>query len=142
MSATAPPSVHTLLSPPGWKPPKGYSNGVLAEGRIVALGGLIGWNAEQEWESDDFVDQIRQTLQNVVAVLAEAEAGPEHLVRLTWYITDKREYLARQGEIGAVYREVIGRHFPAMAMVQVAALMEDRARVEIEATAVIPTVSR
>lgn len=130
---------HDLLNPSNWKPAKGYANGVAAEGRMVFLGGHIGWNAEQEFQSDDFVDQVDQTLANVIDVLAEAEAGPQHLVRMTWYITDKREYLSRLAELGKVYRDRMGRNFPAMAMVQVVALMEDRAKVEIEATAVIPT---
>ena len=106
--------------------------------RMIFCGGLIGWNAEQEFESDDFIDQVAQTLRNIVAVLAEAGAGPEHIVRLTWYVTDKNEYLARLKELGRVYREIIGKHFPAMALVQVVALVEDRAKVEIEATAVVP----
>ncbi|MFZ2100222.1 MAG: RidA family protein [Oricola sp.] len=131
-------SPHEFLHPNGWKPAVGYANGIAATGRMVFVGGLIGWNAEQQFDSDDFVDQVAQTLRNIVAVLAEAGAGPEHLVRLTWYVTDKREYLARLSELGAVYREVLGRHYPAMALVQVAALVEDRARVEIEATAVVP----
>lgn len=129
---------HMFLQPDGWVPAKGYANGVLAEGRIVFTGGLVGWNGAQEWEHTDMAGQFRQTLENIVAVLAEAGARPEHLVRLTWYITDKQEYLANLRAFGAAYREVIGRHFPAMAVVQVAALMEDEAKIEIEATAVIP----
>ena len=129
---------HTLLNPKNWKAAKGYANGVLARGRLIFLGGHVGWNAEQEFESDDFVAQVDRTLANIVEVLNEAGAGPEHLVRLTWYITDKREYLENLAEIGRVYRARLGRNFPAMAMVQVAALIEDRARVEIEATAVLP----
>ena len=129
---------HTLLNPKNWKAAKGYANGVLAKGRLIFLGGHIGWNAEQEFESDDFVTQVDRTLANIVEVLAEAGAGPEHLVRLTWYITDKREYLENLAEIGRVYRARLGRNFPAMAMVQVTALIEDRAKVEIEATAVLP----
>ena len=127
----------TLL-PPGWPRPKGYANGVSAKGRIVVTAGVVGWNAEEQFESDDLVDQVRQALDNVRAVIAEAGAAPEHLVRLTWYITDKREYLAHLAGVGRVYRRVIGRHFPAMTLVQVAALLEDRAKVEIEATAVVP----
>ncbi len=130
--------MHRHLNPPGWKPAKGYANGVLAEGRMVFLGGHIGWNGAQEFETDDFVAQVRQTLRNIVEVLAEAGGGPEHLVRLTWYIKDKREYLERLSEVGAAYRAELGKNFPAMAMVQVADLIEDRAKVEIEATAVIP----
>lgn len=131
-------SPHQTLHPSSWKKAQGYANGMAATGRMVFCGGLIGWNAEQQFESDDFVDQVAQTLRNIVAVLAEAGAGPEHIVRLTWYVTDKREYLARLKELGRVYRDIIGKHFPAMALVQVGALVEDRAKVEIEATAVVP----
>jgi enamine deaminase RidA (YjgF/YER057c/UK114 family) len=126
-----------FLHPKNWTPAKGFANGVAAEGRLVLVAGQIGWNAQQRLESDDFVAQVEQALANIVAVLAEADAGPEHLVRLTWYVTDKREYLSRLGEVGEVYRRVIGRHFPAMTLVQVAALLEERAKVEIEATAVV-----
>jgi enamine deaminase RidA (YjgF/YER057c/UK114 family) len=125
-----------FLHPKHWKPAKGFANGVAATGRQIFVAGQIGWNAEQRFESDDFVAQVEQALANIVAVLAEADARPEHLVRLTWYVTDKREYLARLGELGEAYRRVIGRHFPAMTLVQVAALVEERAKVEIEATAV------
>jgi enamine deaminase RidA (YjgF/YER057c/UK114 family) len=128
-----------MLHPKNWTPASGYSNGVAAEGRQLFIAGQVGWNARQEIVSDDFVAQVEQALQNVVEILAEADARPEDLVRLTWYITDKREYLARSTEVGDVYRRVIGRHFPAMTMVQVVALVEDRAKVEIEATAVTPT---
>ena len=131
-------SPHEFLHPRNWKPALGYANGVAASGRMVFCGGLIGWNAEQEFESDDFIDQVAQTLRNIVAVLAEAGAEPHHIVRLTWYVTDKKEYLARLKDLGRVYREIIGKHFPAMALVQVVALVEDRAKVEIEATAVVP----
>ena len=127
-----------ILQPPGWTRPRGYSNGIAARGTVVFIGGQVGWNAAQQFESDDFVAQTRQALVNVVAVLAEGGAKPEHLVRLTWYVTDKQEYMSRLPEIGAAYREVIGRHFPTMALVQVTALVEDRAKVEIEATAVVP----
>jgi enamine deaminase RidA (YjgF/YER057c/UK114 family) len=130
--------IHTPLQPPGWAPPKGYANGVAARGTLVFVGGQIGWNAQQQFESDDFIAQARQTLLNVRAVLEAGGAGPEHLVRMTWYVLDRREYNARLKELGAVYREVLGRHFPAMACVQVAGLMEERARIEIEATAVLP----
>jgi enamine deaminase RidA (YjgF/YER057c/UK114 family) len=130
--------IHDFLHPAGWKTPKGYANGVAAEGRTIYLGGQIGWNGDQVFETDDFVSQVRQALQNIVDVLAEAGAEPEHLVRLTWYVTDKREYLARLSEIGEVYRVALGRNFPAMSIVQVMALMEDKAKVEIEATAVLP----
>lgn len=131
-------SPHQFLNPKSWKPAKGYANGVAATGRTIFCGGLIGWNAQQEFESDDFAAQVRQTLVNIVAVLAEGGARPEHLVRLTWYVTDKKEYLASLKSVGRIYREIIGTHYPAMALVQVVALVEDRAKVEIEATAVIP----
>jgi enamine deaminase RidA (YjgF/YER057c/UK114 family) len=127
-----------LLHPRHWAKAKGFSNGVAAEGRQVFVAGQIGWNAQQQFESDDFVAQVGQALANVVAVLAEAGAGPQHLVRLNWYVTDKREYLSRLREVGEAYRRVIGLHFPAMTLVQVVALVEDRAKVEIEATAVLP----
>ena len=127
-----------LLHPKDWAPTKGFSNGVAAQGRQVFVAGQIGWNAQQEIVSDDFVAQVEQALRNIVAVLAEAGARPEHLVRLTWYITDKRQYVARTKEVGEVYQRVIGRHYPAMTLVQVVALLEDRAVVEIEATAVVP----
>lgn len=130
---------HQLLHPSHWKAAVGYANGVLASGQTVFVGGQIGWNAEHVFESDDFAMQVNQALQNIVAVLKEAGAGPEHLVRLTWYVTDKKEYLARLKDVGAAYREVLGKHFPAMTMVQVAGLVEDQAKVEIEATAVIPS---
>ena len=129
---------HNLLQPPGWAPAKGYANGVAARGTLVFVGGQIGWNAQQQFETDDFIEQTRQTLQNVVAVLKEAGAGPEHMVRMTWYVIDRVEYNARLKELGGVYREVIGKHFPAMTCVEVAALMEARAKVEIEVTAVLP----
>lgn len=131
-------SPHQFLHPKSWKPAVGYSNGVAATGRLIFTGGLVGWNDDKEFESNGFVDQASQTLRNIVAVLAEAGARPEHLVRLTWYITDKNEYLANLKDLGRVYRKIIGKHFPAMALVQVLALVEDRAKVEIEATAVIP----
>ena len=127
-----------FLHPKSWKPALGYSNGIAAEGRMIFTGGMVGWTGEQRFESDDFVDQVRQALRNILAVLSEGGAGPEHIVRLTWYVTDKHEYLSRLKELGRAYREVLGRHYPAMALVQVVALVEDRAKVEIEATAVIP----
>lgn len=127
-----------FLQPPGWAPAKGYANGVAARGTLVCVGGQIGWNAAQQFESDDFVDQTAQALANVVAVLREAGAGPEHIVRMTWYVTDRAEYLRRQRELGQAYRAHMGRHFPAMSCVEVSALMEARAKVEIEATAVLP----
>lgn len=127
------------LLPPGWAKPKGYANGVAARGTVVSVAGQIGWNpATGRFESDDFVAQTKQALANIVAVLKEAGATPEHLVRLTWYVTDKREYVTRMAELGEVYRAVIGRHFPAMTLVAVAGLVEDRAKIEIEATAVLP----
>lgn len=127
------------VQPEGWTKPKGYANGVAARGRLVSIAGQIGWNpATERFESDDFVAQVRQALGNVVAVLAAAGGLPEHLVRMTWYVTDKHEYRARLADIGRVYRDTVGRNFPAMTLVQVAALLEDRAKVEIEATAVIP----
>lgn len=131
-------SPHHFLHPSHWKPAIGYSNGVAATGRMVFTGGIIGWNADQVFETDDFVGQVEQALRSIVEVLACAGAGPEHLVRLTWYVTDKREYLGSLKELGRAYKAVIGRHYPAMALVQVVALVEDRAKVEIEATAVVP----
>jgi enamine deaminase RidA (YjgF/YER057c/UK114 family) len=127
-----------LLQPPGWAPAKGYANGVVASGRIVFVAGQVGWNAQQRFEAADFIGQARQALLNIVAVLAEAGARPEHIARMTWYVTDKREYLASLKALGAVYREVIGAHYPAMSAVAVAGLVEEGARLEIEATAVIP----
>ncbi|WJR69057.1 RidA family protein [Neorhizobium sp. CSC1952] len=130
--------MHMILQPEGWAKPIGYANGVAATGRQVFVGGQIGWNAECRFETDDFVGQVRQTLSNVVAVLAEAGAGPEHVTTMTWYFTDKTEYLDNLKGIGQVYREIMGKHFPAMAAMQVVALVEDRAKIEIQATAVIP----
>ena len=127
-----------ILQPPDWAPPKGYANGIAARGTTIFVGGQIGWNGQQQFESDDFVTQARQALRNVLAILAEAGAGPEHITRMTWYVTDKREYVASYRALGAAYREVVGRHFPAMTAVQVAALIEDRAKVEIEVTAMLP----
>ena len=127
-----------ILQPAGWPRPKGYANGIEASGRLLIVGGQIGWDETETFRSEDFVDQVRQTLKNTLAVLAEAGAGPEHVVRMTWYITDREEYLARAREIGAVYREFMGKNCPAMAMVQVVALMEAQAKVEIETTAVVP----
>lgn len=126
------------LQPPDWAEPKGYANGVMARGALIFVGGQIGWNAAQQFESDDFIEQTRQTLQNIVAVLKAAGALPEHMVRMTWYVVDKVEYVARLKELGPVYREVMGKNFPAMTCVQVAGLVEDRARIEIEVTAVLP----
>jgi enamine deaminase RidA (YjgF/YER057c/UK114 family) len=130
-------TMRETLLPKGWKRPSGYSNGIVATGPTVFVGGQIGWTAEQVFESDDFVEQTRQALKNVVAVLAEAGGGPEHIVRLTWYVTNKREYAARLKEIGEAYRSVMGRHFPTMTLLEVSGLVEDAAKVEIEATAVL-----
>ena len=127
-----------ILQPPGWAEPKGYANGVAARGAFVAIGGQIGWNAAQTFETDDFAAQARQALANVVAVLAEAGGRPEHIVRMTWYVVDRDEYVASLRELGRAYREVIGRHYPAMTAVEVSRLVEPRAKVEIEATAIVP----
>ena len=125
------------IQPEGWKAPKGYANGMLVDGRLH-IGGQIGWNAEQVFVAKDFVGQMEQALSNIAAIVDAAGGRVEHIVRLTWYVTDKREYLSRLAEVGQAYRRVIGRHFPAMTLVQVAALLEDGAKVEIEATAVVP----
>jgi len=127
-----------FLQPAHWPRPKGYANGVAAAGRMVFVSGMVGWDAEGKFASLDFVGQVRQALKNAVEVLAEANARPEHIVRMTWYVIDKCEYTAAYKEIGRVYREIIGPHYPAMTAVQVAALIEDQARVEIEVTAVVP----
>jgi enamine deaminase RidA (YjgF/YER057c/UK114 family) len=127
-----------VILPPGWPRPKGYANGVLAPGRTLYIAGMIGWDAHGVFHSDDFAAQARQALQNVVAVLTEAGGRPEHIVRMTWYVTDKREYLAAGRAVGAAFRELIGSYNAAMTAVEVKALIEDRAKVEIEATAVIP----
>ena len=128
----------TTLHPPEWLPAKGYANGVLARGALLFVGGQIGWNAQQQFETDDFIEQTAQALENIVAVLHAGGAGPEHMVRMTWYVVDRVEYLARQKELGMVYRKVIGKNFPAMTCVEVSGLVEARARVEIEVTAVVP----
>jgi enamine deaminase RidA (YjgF/YER057c/UK114 family) len=131
--------VADILQPPGWTAPKGYVNGIAVTGRLVFVAGQIGWNPETcAFETDDFAAQTSQALANVATVLREAGAEPAHVVRMTWYITDKAAYLANQKEIGRAWREVMGRHYPAMTLVVVAALLEDRAKVEIEATAVVP----
>ena len=127
-----------VLQPEGWAPPKGYANGIAARGRQIYVAGMIGWNAQGVFETDDFVAQCRQALQNIADTLACAGAGPQHLVRLTWYVKNKREYLVRARELGQAYQQVMGRNFPVMTLVQVADLLEDRAQVEIEATAVVP----
>lgn len=128
-----------ILQPPGWPRPKGYSNGVAARGEMVFVAGMIGWDAEGRFTADDMAGQARQALANIVAVLDEAGARPEHIVRMTWYVTDKREYLAQQREIGQAFKELIGSYNAAMTAIEVSALIEDRAKVEIEVTAVIPT---
>jgi len=130
-----------ILQPDGWAQPKGYANGIAGRGQIIVLGGQIGWDADQQFQTDDFVEQTEQTLQNIVALLAQADAGPEHVVRLTWFITDRESYLANQQGLGAAYRRVMGRHFPTMSVVQVVQLVEERALVEIEATAILPDSS-
>lgn len=127
----------THLLPEGWKKPIGYSNGIVTEGKMIVLGGQIGWNKDQVFEVHTFVEQFKVTLENIAALLTEADAGPQDVVRLTWFITDKKEYLANLKEVGRVYREIFGTHYPAMSVVQVADLMEDEAKVEIEATAVV-----
>lgn len=129
---------HEFLHPQSWKKAKGYANGIAAEGRLVFLAGQVGWNAEQRFESADFVEQTRQALANIVALVREAGGGAEHITRLTWFVLDKHEYLLRLPDLGAAYRSVMGNHFPTMSLVQVVALVEDAARVEIEATAVVP----
>ena len=127
-----------VLQPAGWAKPKGYVNGVSARGRTISVAGMIGWDGEGRFHSDDLAEQVRQALHNVVAVLAEDDARPEHIVRMTWYVVDRDEYVARLKELGAVYREIIGRNYPVMTCVEVSRLVETRAKVEIEVTAVIP----
>lgn len=131
-------SAFAFLQPEGWAPPQGYANGVAAEGRQIYVAGQVGWNAQCRFDSGDFAAQVEQALRNVVDVLKAGGAGPEHIVRMNWYITDKSDYQARRSEIGAAYRQVIGRHFPAMTLLVVAGLLEPEAKVEIEATAVVP----
>jgi enamine deaminase RidA (YjgF/YER057c/UK114 family) len=127
-----------VLLPKGWPRPKGYANGVCAKGQMIFVAGMIGWDAEGKFQSDNFVDQVKQALENIVAVLQEAGAKPEHITRMTWYVVDKKEYLAASKAVGEVFKQIIGSYTVAMTAVQVVALIEDRARVEIEATAVIP----
>jgi enamine deaminase RidA (YjgF/YER057c/UK114 family) len=127
-----------ILQPPGWARPKGFSNGISCQGRLVFIGGQIGWSGQGEWLDRSFAGQFRQALKNILDILAQAGGRPEHLVRLTWYVLDRKEYLASLQELGAAYRELMGRHYPTMAVVQVSGLVEDAARLEIEATAVIP----
>ena len=129
-----------ILQPPGWARPKGFSNGVSASGKLVFIAGQIGYTGQGIWEAKDFAGQFRQTLKNTLAVLAEAGGRPEHIVRMTWYVIDKQEYLGAIREVGAAYRELIGKHYPAMAVVQVSGLIENEARLEIETTAVVPDV--
>jgi enamine deaminase RidA (YjgF/YER057c/UK114 family) len=127
-----------ILQPPGWPKPKGYSNGIVAKGRTVFVAGQVGWNAQEKFEASDFVGQARQALKNIVAILAEAGAKPEHIVRMNWYVGDKHEYLASAKELGPAYREVIGRHYPVMTALQVGGFVEEGAKLEIEVTAVLP----
>jgi len=127
-----------ILQPPGWARAKGFSNGIACSGKLVFIAGQIGWTGEGKWEATDFAGQFRQAIRNILSVLAEANGKPEHIVRLTWYVIDKKEYLGSLKEVGAAYRELMGRHYPTMAVVQVGGLVEDEARLEIEATAVIP----
>jgi len=127
-----------ILQPPGWARPKGFSNGIACSGRLVFIAGQIGWTGQGDWAAKDFAGQFKQALTNILEVLKEAKGKPEHIVRLTWYILDKKEYLASLKEVGAAYRSLMGRHYPTMAVVQVSGLVEDEARLEIEATAVVP----
>ena len=131
--------LHEIVTPDGWAPAKGYANGVIASGRTLYLGGQIGWNAEQMFETDDFIGQMTQTLENIKTILVAAGGGPEHLTRLTWFVTNKAEYAANQRQVGHAYRAVLGNNFPAMSLLVVADLLEDRAKIEIEATAVLPS---
>jgi enamine deaminase RidA (YjgF/YER057c/UK114 family) len=131
-------SPHEFLQPAGWPTAKGYSNGIVASGRTVYVAGIVGWNEKERFETDDFAGQFRQVLLNIVAVLKEAGAEPEHIVRMTWFIGDKQEYLSALKKIGEAYREIIGRHYPVMAVIEVAGFIEDGAKLEIETTAVIP----
>jgi enamine deaminase RidA (YjgF/YER057c/UK114 family) len=127
-----------IVQPEGWPRPRGYSNGIVAEGRVLFISGMVAWDDHEKFHSDDIVEQVRQALKNTLVMLKAGGAQPGHVARMTWYITDKREFMARSKEIGTVYREAMGTHYPSMSMVQVAALMEDKAKVEIETTAVIP----
>lgn len=127
-----------ILQPPGWAKPKGYANGIAAKGCPVFLSGIVGWNPQGKFEVGDFVGQVRQALKNIVEILAQANARPEQIVRMTWYVLDKNEYLSSTKEIGVVYREIIGRHYPAMTVIEVSGLVESGARLEIEVTAVVP----
>jgi enamine deaminase RidA (YjgF/YER057c/UK114 family) len=129
-----------ILQPPGWARPRGYSNGIAAEGRTVFVSGMVGWDADCKFQTEDFAGQVKQALLNIIAVLAEAGGRPEHIARMTWYVVDKTEYVGAYRQIGEVYRELIGPHYPAMTAVEVAGLLEPQARVEIEVTAVVPAV--
>jgi enamine deaminase RidA (YjgF/YER057c/UK114 family) len=131
-------SLLQILQPPGWARPKGFSNGISCRGNLVFISGQVGWTGQGEWKERSFAGQFRQALQNILDVLREAKGKPEHIVRLTWYVLDKHDYLSSMKEVGAAYRELMGRHYPTMAVVQVSGLVEDRARLEIEAMAVIP----
>ena len=128
-----------ILQPPKWARPRGYSNGIAAEGRMVFVSGMVGWDADCKFQTEDFAGQVKQALQNIVAVLAEAGGRPEHIARMTWYVVDKAEYVGAYRQIGELYRELIGSHYPAMTAVEVSGLLEPQARVEIEVTAVVPT---
>jgi enamine deaminase RidA (YjgF/YER057c/UK114 family) len=127
-----------ILQPPGWPRPRGYSNGVSASGRILFTAGVVGWTAEEKFEAKDFLGQLRQVLVNTLAILAEGGAGPQHIVRMTWYVTDRHQYIAHVREAGAIYRELMGKNFPTMAVVEVSGLMEPDAKIEIETTAMVP----
>jgi len=127
-----------IIQPPGWPKPKGYSNGIVAKGRLVFVAGQVGWNAQEKFETSDFAGQARQALKNIVAILAEAGAGPEHICRMDWFLADLKEYNASLKELGAAYREVIGKHYPVMTAVQVGGFVETGAKLEIEVTAVLP----
>jgi enamine deaminase RidA (YjgF/YER057c/UK114 family) len=131
-----------VLQPPGWAKPRGFSNGIACSGRLVFIAGQVGWTGEGKWQARDFASQFEQALKNIIAILNEAGGKPEHIVRLTWYVVDKQEYLASLAGVGAAYRALMGRHYPVMAVVQVSALVEDEARLEIEATAVIPEAAK
>ena len=128
-----------ILQPPGWARPRGFSNGIACQGTLVFVAGQVGWTGEGKWEAHDFAGQFKQALHNVISILKEANGRPEDIVRLTWYVLDKKEYLASLEEVGAAYRELMGRHYPTMAVVEVGGLVEDEARLEIEATAVVPS---
>lgn len=131
-------SMMQILQPPGWARAKGFSNGIAAKGKLVFIAGQIGWTGEGKWQARDFAGQFRQALHNIITVLKEANGKPEHIVRLTWYVLDKKEYLGALREVGTAYRQLMGRHYPTMVVVQVGGLVEDQARLEIEATAVVP----